>query len=120
LPRRFFQALPTDIQRLAVKNYHLWRQNPSHPSLRFRRLQGSDDRFTIRLGDHYRALGKMAGEEMTWVWIGAYADYDRVSRLSRVQERSQVCGAAVQVAVTTTRPGGRRRSLLRIMLSLRT
>jgi hypothetical protein len=79
--RRFwelFQALPTEVQRLAVKNYQLWRRNPSHPSLRFRRLQGSDDRFTIRVGDHYRALGKIVGEEMSWVWIGTHADYDRL------------------------------------------
>jgi len=42
--RRFwelFQALPSDVQKLAVKNYRLWRQNPSHPSLRFRRLQAA-------------------------------------------------------------------------------
>jgi len=57
--RRFwdlFSALPVEIQKLAVKNYHLWRRNPHHPSLRFRRLQGSTDRFSIRVGDHYRAL----------------------------------------------------------------
>jgi hypothetical protein len=79
--RRFwelFQALPSNIQKLAVKNYHLWRGNPSHPSLRFRRLQGREDRFTIRVGDHYRALGRISGDKMTWVWIGAHADYDRL------------------------------------------
>lgn len=79
--RRFwelFQALPSDVQRLAVKNYHLWRRNPGHPSLRFRRLQGSEDRFTVRVGDHYRALARIAGEEMRWVWIGTHADYDRL------------------------------------------
>lgn len=75
---RLFQALPSDIQKLAVRNYRLWQQNPHHPSLHFRRLQGSDDRFTIRVGDHYRALGKMVGEEMIWVWIGSHADYDRL------------------------------------------
>ena len=47
-----------DVQKLAVKNYHLWRENPSHPSLRFRRRRGAEDRFTIRVGDHYRALGR--------------------------------------------------------------
>jgi hypothetical protein len=56
--RRFwnlFQSLPEDIQKLALKNYQLWRRDPHHPSLRFRRLQGSEDRFTVRVGDHYRA-----------------------------------------------------------------
>jgi hypothetical protein len=73
-----FQALPFEVQNLAVKNYHLWRRNPHHPSLRFRRLQGSQDRFSIRVGDHYRALGRLAGEKMIWVWIGTHSDYDRL------------------------------------------
>ena len=64
--RRFwelFQALPPEVQSLAVKNYHLWRRDPRHPSLRFRRLQGSEDRFSIRVGDHYRALGAFPVQE---------------------------------------------------------
>ena len=79
--RRFwdlFQALPSEVQDLAVKNYHLWRQNPQHPSLRFRRLQGSQNRFSIRIGDHYRALGELTDEKITWVWIGTHAEYDRL------------------------------------------
>jgi hypothetical protein len=81
--RRFwelFHALPADVQKVAVKNYHLWRQNPKHPSLHFRILKGSRDRFTIRIGEHYRALGRLHGESMTWVWIGSHADYDRLVR----------------------------------------
>ena len=62
---RRFRALPADIPNLAVKNYHLWLRDPHHPSLRFRRLKGSDDRFTIRVGEHYRALGKVTGETLT-------------------------------------------------------
>ena len=80
--RRFwelFQALPSEVQDLAVKNYRLWRRNPRHPSLRFRRLQGSEDRFSLRVGDRYRALGRLAGEKMIWVWIGTHSDYDRLT-----------------------------------------
>ena len=76
--RELFQALPSDVQNLAVKNYRLWQRNPNHPSLRFRRLQGSEERFSIRVGDHYRALGRLAGEKMIWVWIGSHSDYDRL------------------------------------------
>ena len=80
--RRFwelFRALPSEVQNLAVKNYQLWRRNPNHPSLRFRRLQGSEDRFSIRVGDHYRAIGRLAGEKMIWVWIGTHSEYDRLA-----------------------------------------
>jgi hypothetical protein len=79
--RRFwdqFNALPDDIQKLAVKNYHLWRNNPRHPSLRFRPLQGNSDRFSVRVGDHYRAIGRLEGDTVIWVWIGAHAEYDRI------------------------------------------
>ncbi len=40
----FLNSLPDDVQDLAVKSYHLWRRDPQHPSLRYRRLQGSADR----------------------------------------------------------------------------
>jgi len=79
--RRFWNllnALPNDIQKLAARNYHQWRQDPSHPSLHFRRLKGSGDRYTIRVGDHYRALGRLSSGTMTWVWIGTHSDYDRL------------------------------------------
>jgi hypothetical protein len=68
--RRFwdlFHALPEDIRELGVKNYQLWRSNPRHPSLHFRRLQGSIDLFSVRVGDHYRALGLLKADTMVWV-----------------------------------------------------
>jgi hypothetical protein len=43
-----FHELPVDVQRLAVKSYRLWRVNPNHPSLRYRRLEGRDNLATIR------------------------------------------------------------------------
>ena len=77
--RRSFRELPEDIQRLAVKNYNLWRENPAHPSLHFRRLEGSADLMTVRIGDHYRALGIQEPGIVTWVWIGTHAEYDRLT-----------------------------------------
>ena len=77
---RLFHDLPEDIQRLAEKNYDLWKNDPSHPPLRFRRLEGREDLVTIRIGDHYLALGIMDGGRVTWVWIGTHADYDRLIR----------------------------------------
>ena len=79
--RRFWDllhALPADIQKLAAKNYGLWLEDPNHPSLHFRRLKGSKDRYTVRVGDHYRALGRLTSGTMTWVWIGTHSDYDRL------------------------------------------
>ena len=65
--RRFwalFQALPSDVQSLAVKNYHLWRRNPGHPPPHFRRLQGNEGRYTVRVERSLsRARQAIGGED---------------------------------------------------------
>jgi hypothetical protein len=81
--RRFwklYQELPEPVQRLAVKNYRLWRDNPHHPSLDFKKLAGRSERFSIRVGIHYRALGHKVHDSVEWVWIGTHEDYNRLVR----------------------------------------
>ena len=79
--RRFWQAysdLPAHVQPLARKNYKLWQQNHQHPSLQFKKLKGDSDRFCVRIGDHYRAIGHLVGDTMEWVWIGTHEDYNKL------------------------------------------
>ena len=79
--RRFwklYQELPELVQRLAVKNYRLWRDNPRHPSLDFKKLAGSGERFSIRVGDHYRAVGHKISGGYEWVWIGTHEGYNKL------------------------------------------
>jgi hypothetical protein len=78
--RRFWKlhgALPAHAQTLAKKNYELWRHDHSHPSLDFKKLKGgSGTRFSVRVGDHYRAIGHLVGDTVEWVWIGSHEDYN--------------------------------------------
>ena len=55
---------------------------PSSSLACFRRLQGSEDRYSIRVGDQYRALARRVGETIIWVWIGTHSDYDRLASSS--------------------------------------
>lgn len=79
---RFWQllhALPKDVQELAEKNYLLWLANPQHHSLRYKRLSGGGHRFSVRVGDHYRAIAwKLDDCGVEWVWIGSHAEYDQL------------------------------------------
>jgi hypothetical protein len=70
---RLFHDLPLDVQRLAVKNFRLWRGSPHHPSLRYRRLEGHENLVTVRIGDHYRGLGLLEAGSVEWMWIGTHA-----------------------------------------------
>jgi len=76
---RFWQAfdkLPPEIMRLANKNYALWRENPSHPGLQFKKV----GRFwSVRVGLQHRALGVMADDgALVWFWIGRHDEYDQL------------------------------------------
>lgn len=79
---RFWQLLhdlPQKVQELAEKNYQLWLENPQHHSLNYKRLAGRGHRFSVRVGDHYRAIAwKLDDDSVEWVWIGSHADYDQL------------------------------------------
>ncbi len=69
-----YGKLPQEIQELANKNYALLKTNPRHPSLQLKRIEGL---WSVRVGQHYRALGIDAPEGIQWIWIGSHADYDK-------------------------------------------
>lgn len=71
-----FRRLPTEVQELARRAYKLWRDNPRHPSLRFKRIHGTEQLYSVRIGLGWRALGLLDDETITWFWIGSHADYD--------------------------------------------
>ena len=75
-----FLALPKRVQALASKSYGLWKENASHPSLKFKRIDDEDDLWSIRIGDHYRAVCKkreLANESRyVWFWIGTHEEYN--------------------------------------------
>jgi mRNA-degrading endonuclease RelE of RelBE toxin-antitoxin system len=79
---RFKQALarlPRQVQILAYQKYEIWSKDPRHPSLRFKLLTGQKDLWSVRIGDHYRALGSFQGPELfVWTWIGTHEEYNRL------------------------------------------
>lgn len=70
-----YDRLPEEARALADKNYLLLRSNPKHPSLHFKRLGGL---WSVRIGAHYRALGKDVDDGIVWFWIGTHGEYDRI------------------------------------------
>jgi hypothetical protein len=72
---RLYGALPADIKLLARKCYQLWSANAFHPSLHFKPI--SQFSWSVRVGDHYRAVGKFAGDVFLWEWIGTHEAYNK-------------------------------------------
>jgi hypothetical protein len=73
-----FGRLPEPVRELARKNYKLWRANPSHPSLRSKRVHRVEPLYSARVGIGYRVLGLLDGDTVTWFWIGSHDEYERL------------------------------------------
>jgi hypothetical protein len=69
-----YDALPVNTRALADKNFELLKTDPRHPSLHFKRI---GDLWSVRVGEHYRALGVDTEGGIGWIWIGSHADYDK-------------------------------------------
>jgi hypothetical protein len=74
---RLFSALPDDVHRDAKRAYRLFRSNPAHPGLQFKKLEGKDRIYSARIGLEYRALALMKKDRIVWYSIGSHSEYDR-------------------------------------------
>jgi len=79
--RRFREAygsLPDQVRLQARRAYQLFRQNPSHPGLNFRKVDEENNIYSVRIGLGYRALGRIDGEAIVWFWIGPHGEYNKL------------------------------------------
>ena len=81
--RRFrdsYAELPQDVRLRAKRAYRLFRRNPAHPGLNFKKVDGQENVYSARVGLGYRALARMDGDDVVWFWIGPHAEYDKLLR----------------------------------------
>ena len=76
--RACFARLPQEIQRQAREAYTRFADNPSHPSLRFKKVHTAPSVYSVRISLEYRALGVRDGDTMIWFWIGPHSEYERL------------------------------------------
>ncbi|MFE1746050.1 type II toxin-antitoxin system RelE/ParE family toxin [Coleofasciculus sp. H7-2] len=69
-----YAALSLEMKQQAQKAYQLWKENPSHPSLHFKKV--GKNLWSARITDGYRALALKKGDDYYWFWIGSHQDYD--------------------------------------------
>jgi hypothetical protein len=70
---RAFAALPPEVKARARRAFALWRANPRHPSLCFKKA-GSV--WVARVARGYRALALFREDTFFWFWVGSHDDYE--------------------------------------------
>jgi hypothetical protein len=78
--RQQLAGLPAAVQEQAARAYALWRSNPYHNSLQFKRGSQRQPIYAVRIGLGYRALGLREADHIYWFWIGSHAEYDELLR----------------------------------------
>ena len=73
---RHYDRLPEEVQESAQRAFRIWRDNPYHPSLQFKRVHDRAPIFSVRVGRRHRALGRLVDDTIIWYWIGGHAEYD--------------------------------------------
>jgi hypothetical protein len=71
-----YRKLSPAVRTGARKAYRLWDENPFHPSLHFKCIDNKEDIWSVRVTRSHRALGVLAGDTVTWFWIGDHDEYE--------------------------------------------
>ncbi len=70
-----YETLPASVRTQADKQFALLKANPSHPSLRLKKV----GRFwSARVNAEIRALAVQVEDTLVWFWIGNHREYDRL------------------------------------------
>ena len=72
-----YDELPKPIKDLANKAYKLFQEDPSHPSLHFKKVTDNPIVYSVRISIHYRALGVKEDDTIIWFWIGNHTQYEK-------------------------------------------
>lgn len=75
---RAYAGLDPKSQAAARRAYTLFARNPAHPSLRFKKLGGHEQVWSVRVNEQYRAVGERQGDTVWWAWIGTHNDFDKL------------------------------------------
>lgn len=74
--RKRLDRLPVAVQEQADKAYELWRKDPHHNSLQFKRVSQRQPIYSARVSLDYRVLGLLESDDhIYWFWIGAHDEY---------------------------------------------
>lgn len=70
--------LPMEVRRQAREAYRLFKIDPHHPSLHFKKVHARQPIYSARVNLDYRSVGIIQDGEIVWFWIGPHRDYEKL------------------------------------------
>lgn len=72
--REMFSDLLKPIQEQIGKAYRQFKEDPSYPSLRFKKVRPQLPIYSARINRDYRAIGQLEDDTVIWFWVGSHAE----------------------------------------------
>ena len=69
---KLFRKLPTDIRNLTYQKLELFLKNPNHPSLRIKKIKGTDKLWEMSITMNYRLTFENSENELFLRKIGTH------------------------------------------------
>lgn len=76
--RKLFADLPKRVQEQTRAAYRQFKEDPSYPSLRFKKVHSELPIYSARISKSYRAVEQLDGDTVIWFWVGSHAEYNRL------------------------------------------
>lgn len=76
--KKAYSVLPSHIKKAAQKTFKIWKANPAHPGLHFKKIHKKQEVYSIRITIDYRALAVKSEETFIWFWVGNHHEYDEL------------------------------------------
>lgn len=78
--RQLYIQAPLERRQKIKRAYQLWRDNPSHPSLRFKKVNATLPIYSARVDLDWRAVGVLKDGTLIWFWVGSHKAYESLLR----------------------------------------
>ena len=78
--RQLYIQAPLERRQKIKRAYQLWRDNPSHPSLRFKKVHATLPIYSARVDLDWRAVGLLKDGTLIWFWVGSHKAYESLLR----------------------------------------
>ncbi len=76
--KKAYKKLSKSEKELAKKQYKLFKENPYHPSLHFKRVHSNMPIYSVRVDRNIRVIGVLKDNSIIWFWIGNHSEYEKL------------------------------------------
>jgi hypothetical protein len=74
--RLLFAGAAAERQIRIRSAYRLWKENPAHRSLRFKKVHPRLPIYSARVDLDWRAVGVLEDDTLVWFWVGPHPQYE--------------------------------------------